>query len=128
MVEFLICLFLSCMISFGMTIALVEKSDTWPLKRIRIIIQKCIHDKISWRAAQVLFCSTCSIFYITLISDVCIGIFSFIFFGVPYFFWPLSGFIMVGFTWVIISLINALDREKNVNIFIDKNDNVDIEE
>ena len=48
-----------------------------------------------------------------------------IFVGVPYFFWPLSGFIMVGFTWVTIEFLN---KEKNVNIFIDKNDNVDIEE
>ena len=53
-----------------------------------------------------------------------IGTIALFVFGTPYFFWPFSGFIAVGFTWTIIEHLNATDKDQNINIFIDK-DNLD---
>jgi hypothetical protein len=40
--------------------------------------------------------------------------------GSFYFLWPLSGFITVGLTWTIIEYLNAIDKDQNINIIIDK--------
>ena len=125
MINFLICLIMSFFLSFGISILLVEKSKDFPIRKYRIYLQLILR-KIHWKAPQMLFCEVCTIFWISFFSDCilcCIGLF----FGVFYFFWPFSGAINSGITWVIIEFLNALDKEKNVNIFIDKNDNIDIE-
>lgn len=119
MINFLICLILNILITFGIAIAIVEKSNEWPLKYVRIIIQKFIHDYISWKASSVLFCSTCSSFWISLIVDILIGIISFFIFGQLYFLWPLSGFASVGFTWFVIEFLNGLDKDTTINLFAD---------
>ena len=127
MVNFLIFLILSVLTSAGIAISFTEKGRDWPIKRYRIILQKLVHDKIHWKAAQVFYCAACLSFYCSLFVDI-LFMFINLCMGTFYFFWPFSGFITSFFVWFCISLLNALDREKNVNIFIDKNDNIDIEE
>ncbi len=128
MINFLIFLILSVLTSAGIAIALTEKGrHDWPIKRYRIILQKFVHDHIHYKAAQVFYCGACSSFWISGIIDVFFMIIN-LCMGTFYFFWPFSGFITLFFMYFTNSLLNALDREKNVNIFIDKNDNVDIEE
>jgi len=119
MIESILFLFVSVLVGFGMAIALVEKGRDFPIKRYRILLQKFIHDHINWKVSQVLFCTTCTSFWTTLISDIVLCIIG-IFFGVPYFFWPFSGFIAVGITWVIIEFLNSIDKKQDINIFVDK--------
>jgi hypothetical protein len=123
MVIFLICLILNILISFGMAVAFVEKSDEWPMRNVRIRIQKIIHDHISWRFSRVLFCSTCSSFWFSGIVDVVLSLIAFFVFGQFYFLWPLAGFAAMGFTWFIIEFLNATDKEQNINIYTEDTKN-----
>lgn len=118
MIDSVILLCVSVVLGLGMAILLVEKGNDWPIKPVRIRIQAFLHDYISYKFAQVLFCTTCTSFWTTLISDIilcCIGLL----FGVPYFFWPFSGFITAGISWIIIEYLNAIDKEPNINVFVD---------
>jgi len=119
MINFCLCLLISVMVSCGAAILLVEKGNDFPIKKYRVLMQKWIHDHIGWRWAQVLFCSTCSSFWITLIIDCFLCVFSFIVFGSFYFFWPFSGFIVAGLMWCIVEYLNAIDKDPNINVFVD---------
>ncbi len=126
MLNFFILLLISVFLSFGISVLLVEKGRDFPIRRYRIYLQLILR-KIHWKAPQMLFCTTCTSFWGTFFSDCvlcCVGLF----FGVPYFFWPFSGAITAGITWVIIENLNSKDNKPDINIFIDKNDNIDIEE
>ncbi len=118
MVDFFIYLILSVFISFGMSIAIVEKSKEWPLKRYRILLQQFVHDHIHYKAAQVFKCNVCLSFWICCMSDLALLIFS----DFTYFFFPLSGFITLGFSWFINALLDSLNKEQNINIFNDLDD------
>jgi len=98
-----------------MSVALVEKGRQWPIRRynicIRVLLRKYIHRK----AQRALKCSTCTSFWMTFISDVIICFVVFVVDHKFYWFWPFSGFITVGFTYFIFTLIEAIN---NVNINI----------
>ena len=111
MLNFLICVVLSVLVSLGISTALVEKSDRWPLRKVRIILQKFIHNHIYWKAAQILSCSACFSFWCCLFTDSFIFILS-LFLGHFYFFWPASGFIALFAMWFVIEFLNAIDRGK----------------
>ena len=98
------------MISFGMAIALVEKGHQYPIRKPKIILRRFIRI-FSRKADKVLFCTTCSSFWLALIADIVICIIA-LQFGFIYFFWPFSGFIAVGFSWFIIEFLNAIDQNK----------------
>ena len=119
MINFFICLIISVLVSYGMAIALVEKGNDFPIRRYRVKLQKIIHDYIGRKWSRVLRCSTCSSFWLTLFSDVIIGTIALFIFGTPYFFFPFSGFITVGLTWTVIEYLNAIDKDPNINVFID---------
>lgn len=129
MMNFLILLMLSVLISFGMSIAIVEKGDKYPIRYFKLRFKLLLHDYISWKFAQVLDCTTCISFWISLIVDICLCFIGFFCFGIPYFFWPLSGFITLGFSWFIIEFLNALDKKQNIinnnYIFEGKNENTE---
>ena len=97
------------MTAFGMAVILVEKGNDYPVRTPRLILQNIIHS-IHWKLAQVLFCTTCSSFWTTLITDSVICIISYLLGFGFYFFWPFSGFITAGFTWLIIELLNIFDK------------------
>ena len=118
MINFLICLFMSVSLSCGMAILLVEKGKEWPIRSWRIRLQLVL-SKIHWKLPQMLFCTTCTSFWTTLIADIIICIVS-LCFGVPYFFWPFSGIIAGGIMWTIVEYLNALDKDQDINVFIDK--------
>lgn len=126
MESFLIFLILSVLTSAGIAISFTEKGRDWPIKRYRIILQKLVHDKIHWKAAQIFYCAACLSFWVCLFVDTMFLIIS-LFLGTFYFFWPFSGFITLFLIWVIIENLNAKDNKPDINIFIDKNDNIDIE-
>ena len=98
-------LFISMIISFGISIAFVEKSNSYPMKFWRIQIQKLLHC-IHWKFSQALYCTVCTSFWAALIVDVALFFIS----GYNYFMWPLSGFASLGFTWFLIDLLNTLDK------------------
>lgn len=125
MINFLICLIISVLLSYGIAILLVEKGNDFPIKKYRVRLQ-LILSKIHWKAPQILYCETCSVFWICFFTDLVlcgIGLC----FGIPYFFWPFSGAIASGVTWTIIEFLNANDKEQNINVFIEKNDIIDID-
>ena len=118
MLEFFICLIISVAAGFGMAILLVEKGKDFPIRKYRVILQKFIHDHIGRKWSRVLKCTTCTSFWVTLIADIILFIIS----GGTYFLWPLSGAITAGIMWVIIEWLNAIDKDQNINVFIDKGD------
>ena len=110
MIGFLGYLFVSVLLSFGFAIALVEKGDEYPIKKLRDFLKKILEKYISKEFSEVLNCSTCTSFWTSLLSDLILMVISIVFFGTFYFFWPLSGFITMGITWFIIELLNAIDK------------------
>jgi len=121
MVNFLICLSMSVSLSYGMAILLVEKGKEWPIRPWRIRLQLLL-SKIHWKLPQMLFCSSCCSFWSSLGADIVICIVA-LCFGVPYFFWPFSGIITAGIMWSIVEYLNALDKNQDINVFIDRGDN-----
>lgn len=114
MVNFFICLVMSVLSGFGLAILLVEKGKDWPIKPIRIRIQFLLR-KIHYKLPQMLYCTTCTSFWATLITDLAICFIALLF-GTFYFFWPFSGFITAGIMWYIIEYLNAIDKESINNI------------
>ena len=118
MIESFLFLLVSVMAAIGMAIILVEKGKDFPVKGIRIRIQWLLR-KIYWKLPWMLFCTTCTSFWSALICDIILCIIG-ICLGVPYFLWPLSGFIAAGATWIVIEFLNAIDKQPNINVFADK--------
>jgi hypothetical protein len=106
-VNFLMGLLLSLFISFGISILLTKKGNDYPIKKIRVIIQQFLHDYIGWKFAQVLYCSVCTIFWIMFFTDLLM----FIITGGTYFFWPFSGVIGAGLTWITMEIISGINKE-----------------
>ena len=118
MLNFLICLIISIMLSYGMAILLVEKGKDFPIRKYRILLQLLLR-KIHYKAPQMLYCTVCTSVWTTLIADCIVGLISFLITGIPYFFFPFSGIICAGFTWNIIEFLNSIDKDPNINVFID---------
>jgi len=97
------------MLSFGLSIAIVEKGNDFPIKYWKIRLQKIL-GLIHWKLPQMLLCTTCTSFWATLISDIVLFLLNFFIMGQFYWFWPFSGFITLGITWFIIEFLNAIDR------------------
>ncbi len=113
MLNFLICLFISVSLSYGMAILLVEKGKDFPIKKYRVILQLLLR-KIHYKAPQMLYCTTCTSFWTTLIADIVLLVVS----GGTYFFWPFSGIIAAGIMWTMIEYLDAIDKDQNItNIF-----------
>jgi len=127
MFDFFICLIISVFASYGIAILLVEKGQDFPIRKPRLILKRFIHKHISRKMSKVLDCSACSSFWITGFVDCLLCIFVFLAFGQFYFLWPLSGFITAGIVWYSIEFLNGIDKEQNINVFIDnkgeKNEN-----
>ena len=119
MINFFICLFISILLSCGMAILIVEKGKEWPIRPWRIRLQLLLR-KIHWKLPQMLFCTTCTSFWATFFSDLIICGVAFIL-GFPYFFWPFSGIITAGIMWTLIEFLNSIDKDQNINVFIDNN-------
>jgi len=94
--------------SFGASILLVEKKSQYPVRKIRVYLNFWLLKLTNKRFAKVINCATCSSFWISLVFElVCLIIF--LLNGWPIlFFWPLSGFISSGFTWIITDLLNSI--------------------
>ena len=121
MLDFLICLIISVLLGYGIAILLVEKGKDFPVRRYRILLQKFIHDHIGRKWSRVLKCVTCTSFWGALVADMAVGIIAFLSGGF-YFFWPFSGIIAAGFTFTIIEYLNSIDKDPNINVFVDKGD------
>ena len=75
-------------------------------------------------AATILIISNIVLFAFGLIGQflfwvVIIAMAILAYFGIPYFFWPFSGAITAGIMWTIIEILNSMDKEQNINVFID---------
>jgi len=112
MINLLICLIISVLSALGMAIALVEKGDTYPIRKPKIILKLFLRKYISKDFSRVVNCTTCTSMWTTLFSDIFVGLFSLILFDNFYFLWPLSGFITLSFAWFIIEFLNAIDRNE----------------
>jgi hypothetical protein len=109
MFVFFISLIITIMLAFGMSIALVEKGNDFPIRPWRIRLQLLIRKVAGRKFSRLVKCTTCSSFWTALIADVVVCLVNLILFGTFYFFWPFSGFIALGVTWFLIELLNALD-------------------
>jgi hypothetical protein len=118
MINFLICLIISSFISIGLSILIVEKGRDWPIKPWRIRLQIILR-KIHWKLPQMLYCTTCTSFWAASVGDTIVGIVALLN-GSIYFFWPFSGIIIAGFMWIIIEYLNTIDKDQDINVFIDK--------
>ena len=110
MFSFFISLIITIMLSFGIAVALVEKGDDFPILFWKLKL-KGILSKIHPRLPEMLDCTTCTSFWAALIADIVVCILNLVLFGTFYFFWPFSGFIVLGLTWFSIEFLNALDSK-----------------
>jgi len=123
MFNFLICMIISIMIGTGISITLVEKGRDFPVRKYRVILQRFVHRHIGRKWAKVFKCSACTGFWTMLLADLIVfGIA--LCHGVFYFLWPFSGFIAVMVIWVIIEVLNSMEKQQNINLVIgDNSDN-----
>jgi len=115
MFSFLICLIISILLSFGISVALVEKGNDFPIRAWRIRLQLLLRKIINRQFSRVVKCTVCSSFWVSLISDIVLCFVCFFITGTFYFFWPFSGFIVLGLTWLVIEFLNALDSRGEDN-------------
>ena len=108
MTDFFICLIISILFAFGLAVALVEKGDTFTVRYIRKFLVVFAYKHISRKFARVFQCTICTSFWTTLFSDLVVyGVFH----NYYLFFWPVSGFITLGFTWAIYEFFNIMDKD-----------------
>ena len=115
MLNFFLSLFLSIMLSFGISIALVEKGKDFPIKPWRIRLQLFLR-KIHRKLPKMLKCTTCTSFWVSGFSDLILCLLNLIFFGSFYFFWPFSGFCTIAVVWTVIEYLNSLDKKPPIFI------------
>ena len=96
----LVYLFISLLLGFGFAVAIVEKGREWPLRKINVILRRKLNKYIDVRAHRLLLCVVCTSFWATLFSDLVLYAYT----G-EYFFWPFSGFINVGLSWLVVEFL-----------------------
>ncbi len=102
--------FISVLSAFGMAIALVEKRFDWPIRPISIKIRRFLQKFIHRKMHRLLKCSVCTSFWTPIFTDCILGIYTYIHFGRFYFLWPITGFITLGLTWVVMNIFSFLER------------------
>jgi hypothetical protein len=120
MLDFFICMIISIMIGCGMSITLVEKGKDFPVRKYRVILQKIIRRYVGKKWGKVFKCSACTSFWATGISDTLICIIAACH-GVFYFLWPFSGFVALGIVFIIIEVLNSMEKQQNINLVIGDN-------
>ena len=110
MVNFFICLIISILSSFGLAIIIGEKGDDYPVKKPKLILEKLLKKYISEDFSKVLECTVCCSVWVCLCMDILLFFISYFFFGFIYFLWPVSGFIVAGWTFFAIEFLNAIDN------------------
>lgn len=105
--ELLVHALLSVCFGFSLAVLLVEKGEDWPVTFITKPL-KWLTGLIYSKLKDMLSCTVCTSFWATLIGELILK-----FFITDIFLWPLTGVITLGFTWVVIDFLNALDKSKN---------------
>jgi len=111
MLSFFISLVISIMLAFGMAIAISEKGGDFPVRPWRIRLQLVLRKVFGRRWSRVVKCTVCTSFWTALGADSVLCLVNLILFGTFYFFWPFTGFIVLGITWLLIEILNAIDSK-----------------
>lgn len=114
MLSFLVSIVITILLAYGIAIALVEKGDDFPILFWKKKLQSLLA-KVHPRFPEMLDCTTCTSFWAALIADIVVCLVNLVFFGTFYFFWPFSGFIVLGLTWFSMEFLNALDPKGDEN-------------
>ena len=93
----------SVLSAFGLAVILVEKSSTWPVEPI-VSWTRSFASLFSEKFANVFDCTVCMSFWTSLLVEL------FILYSFDQFYWPLTGFITLGLTWIVIEFLNAIDK------------------
>lgn len=105
-VSFLAWLLISALVSVGLAILLVEKGGEWPVSMIARPLRRLLRF-IGPKAEGMLECLVCTSFWTTLLVELCLFVIS----HHVYFLWPLSGFAVCGIAFMLVQIMNAMDRE-----------------
>lgn len=99
-------LYLVCSVAsaFGISVALVKKQDDWPVSFYANILRKYILPIFHRNMPDMLDCVVCTSFWVTLLTDLFIHLV----FAPAYFAWPISGFITLGLSWVLMDALDSL--------------------
>jgi len=103
------------MLAFGIAIAIAEKGNDFPVRPWRIRLQLLLRKVINYKFSRVVKCTVCTSFWAALFADIVLCITNLVLFGTFYFFWPFSGIIVLGLTWVVIEFLNAIDSRGDNN-------------
>ena len=114
--------FIVVLLAVSLAIITIQKGHEWPIKRPRIYLQLLMR-KIHWKLPQAMYCVVCASFWFGLIADLMMLGLSFLWYFINspenytfYWFWPVSGFVAAGISWVIYEVINTLDNVPVINI------------
>lgn len=104
-------------LAISLSILTIQKGHEWPVKKPRIYFQLLLR-KLHWKLPQAMYCVVCASFWLGLIADLLMLLNSIIFYLINspsdynfYFFWPISGFVASGLSWIIYEFLNILDRK-----------------
>lgn len=102
-------LIISVASSIGMALLLVEKKEEFPINKIHRRLSSIVEMLFGLEWAMVLNCTVCTSFWTSLVSEITLYFLS----GRTYFCWPLTGFASAGILYIIIDLLNTIDRRNN---------------
>jgi len=100
---------ISVLSGFGSAVALVEKRFSWPIRPLNIRLRRWLQRFVHKKMHRVLKCTVCTSFWMPFLCDLFLLVLSYSFFGVLYWLWPLTGFVCLGLTWLIMQVLNSID-------------------
>jgi hypothetical protein len=107
MISYLI---LSVLLSFGLSVILVEKSDKWPVNKISDFIRYILSyiPFVGTKFKDVLDCTVCTSFWMGILSDLILLVY---FCNEYRFLWPVTGILALAFTWSFFQVIDAIESK-----------------
>lgn len=110
------------LLAVSLAILTIQKGHEWPIKKPRIYLQLLMR-KFHWRLPQAMYCVVCASFWFGLIADLIMLVHSIFLYFINgyetftfYWFWPISGFVAAGISWIIYEIIDALGNTPVINI------------
>jgi hypothetical protein len=97
---------LSIISSIGIALILVEKKEDFPISGIHKLLSYLIEKTLGLKWALMLHCTVCTSFWASLLVEISLYFIT----DRNHFLWPLTGFATAGIAYLIIDVLNILDR------------------
>jgi hypothetical protein len=94
--------------SIGMALILVEKRDDFPINKIHGKLESFLSWFLGYEWAAMLSCTVCTSFWTSAVVELYLYWLT----DGRHFLWPLTGFATAGILYLVIDILNTIDRQK----------------